>query len=159
MAIHPRLLGDNQIVLVPFGNTALHVDEIYPERHSGLLNTGGTVLNVFWFLVFGWWLCLSHILTGIAQCCTLISIPLGIANFKLALIAVWPVGRRVVSVEEADRLRADFCGPGGLALTLTIPLTLGVVAAALASLDDRLTGRLRNLLITLVSFIHRRRFH
>lgn len=35
---------------------------------------------------------------------------------------------------------------------LTIPLTLGVVAAALADLDDRLTGRLRNLLITLVSF-------
>ncbi|GBU11763.1 transporter [Enterobacterales bacterium] len=35
---------------------------------------------------------------------------------------------------------------------LTIPLTLGVVAAALADLDDRLTGRLRNLLITLVCF-------
>lgn len=36
--------------------------------------------------------------------------------------------------------------------TLTIPLTLGVVAAALTDLDDRLTGRLRNLLITLVCF-------
>ena len=36
--------------------------------------------------------------------------------------------------------------------TLTIPLTLGVVAAALTDLDDRLSGRLRNLLITLVSF-------
>ena len=36
--------------------------------------------------------------------------------------------------------------------TLTIPLTLGVVAAALADLDDRLAGRLRNLLITLVCF-------
>ena len=35
---------------------------------------------------------------------------------------------------------------------LTIPLTLGVVAAALTDLDDRLTGRLRNLIITLVSF-------
>ncbi|WP_312688666.1 YccS family putative transporter [Kosakonia sp.] len=35
---------------------------------------------------------------------------------------------------------------------LTIPLTLGVVAAALADLDDRLTGRLRNLLITLLCF-------
>ncbi|MGK3123473.1 YccS family putative transporter [Candidatus Pantoea formicae] len=34
----------------------------------------------------------------------------------------------------------------------TIPLTLGVVAAALADLDDRWTGRLRNLLITLVCF-------
>ena len=30
---------------------------------------------------------------------------------------------------------------------LTIPLTLGVVAGALADLDDRLTGRLRNLVI------------
>ncbi|EKS7791864.1 TIGR01666 family membrane protein [Edwardsiella piscicida] len=35
---------------------------------------------------------------------------------------------------------------------LTIPLTLGVVAAALTDLDDRLVGRLRNLLITLVCF-------
>jgi len=33
-----------------------------------------------------------------------------------------------------------------------IPLTLGVVAAALTDLDDRLGGRLRNLLITLVCF-------
>lgn len=35
---------------------------------------------------------------------------------------------------------------------LTIPLTLGVVAAALTDLDDRLAGRLRNLLITLICF-------
>ncbi|MGP6941545.1 YccS family putative transporter [Klebsiella pneumoniae] len=35
---------------------------------------------------------------------------------------------------------------------LTIPLTLGVVAAALTDLDDRLAGRLRNLAITLVCF-------
>ncbi|WP_353613908.1 YccS family putative transporter [Mangrovibacter phragmitis] len=35
---------------------------------------------------------------------------------------------------------------------LTIPLTLGVVAAALTDLDDRLTGRLKNLLITLLCF-------
>ncbi|MGP2486989.1 FUSC family membrane protein, partial [Pantoea ananatis] len=34
----------------------------------------------------------------------------------------------------------------------TIPLTLGVVAAALADLDDRLAGRLKNLLITLLCF-------
>ena len=37
-------------------------------------------------------------------------------------------------------------------VTLTIPLTLGVVAAALTDLDDRLAGRLRNLAITLVCF-------
>lgn len=37
-------------------------------------------------------------------------------------------------------------------ITWTIPLILGVVAAALADIDDRLTGRLRNMLITLVCF-------
>lgn len=37
-------------------------------------------------------------------------------------------------------------------ITWTIPLTLGVVAAALTDLDDRLTGRLRNLVITLICF-------
>jgi uncharacterized membrane protein (TIGR01666 family) len=35
---------------------------------------------------------------------------------------------------------------------ITIPLTLGVVAAALTDLDDRLVGRLHNLAITLISF-------
>ncbi len=37
-------------------------------------------------------------------------------------------------------------------IRLIIPLTLGVVAAALTDLDDRLTGRLRNLIITLLCF-------
>lgn len=37
-------------------------------------------------------------------------------------------------------------------ITWTIPLTLGVVAAALTDLDDRLSGRLRNLIITLICF-------
>ncbi|MBV4367832.1 YccS family putative transporter [Erwinia phyllosphaerae] len=37
-------------------------------------------------------------------------------------------------------------------ITWTIPLTLGVVAAALTDLDDRLSGRLRNLLSTLICF-------
>lgn len=36
---------------------------------------------------------------------------------------------------------------------LTIPLTLGMVAAALTDLDDRLAGRLRNLIITLICFL------
>ncbi|NBM54149.1 YccS family putative transporter [Proteus vulgaris] len=35
----------------------------------------------------------------------------------------------------------------------TIPLTLGVVAAALTDLDDRLVGRLKNLVITLCCFL------
>ncbi|HGF6559840.1 YccS family putative transporter [Providencia sp. PROV188] len=41
----------------------------------------------------------------------------------------------------------------GLEPKVTIPLTLGVVAAALTDLDDRLTGRIKNLIITLFCFL------
>ena len=55
------------------------------------------------------------------------------------------------------RIFIALCGAAALPwwlgdVKLTIPLTLGVVAAALTDLDDRLSGRLRNLVITLVSF-------
>ncbi|WP_304164186.1 YccF domain-containing protein [Lonsdalea britannica] len=94
-----------KLSLLPYGNEAVHVDELRPTEKNPLLNVGGTLLNVFWVIFFGWWLCLSHITCGIAQCLTVIGIPVGIANFKIAAIALWPVGRRVVSVEEARAAR------------------------------------------------------
>ncbi|UUE08878.1 YccF domain-containing protein [Dickeya zeae] len=94
-----------KLSLLPYGNEAIHIDELRPEQKNSLLNASGTLLNVFWLIVFGWWLCLSHIVSGIAQCVTIIGIPVGIANFKIAAIALWPVGRRVVSVEEAQAAR------------------------------------------------------
>jgi uncharacterized membrane protein YccF (DUF307 family) len=94
-----------KLSLIPWGNEAVHVDELNPDSKSTLLNAGGTVLNVLWFVLFGWWLCVMHIVAGIAQCITIIGIPTGIANFKIAAIAVWPVGRRVVSVEVARAAR------------------------------------------------------
>lgn len=96
-----------RLSLFPFGNEAMHVDELYPERRNVLLSGGGTVLNIFWFIFFGWWLCLSHIMAGIVQCVTIIGIPVGIANFKIAAIALWPVGRRVVPVEVAQQARIN----------------------------------------------------
>ncbi|NEY26589.1 YccF domain-containing protein [Escherichia coli] len=87
-----------KLSLLPFGNEAVHVDDLYPDRKNALLSTGGTLLNIVWFILFGWWLCLSHIAAGIVQCVTIIGIPVGIANFKIAAIALWPVGRRVVPV-------------------------------------------------------------
>ncbi|KGT94222.1 hypothetical protein NG99_10255 [Erwinia typographi] len=94
-----------RLSLLPYGNEAIHVDELEPGRKNALMNTGGTLLNIFWFVLFGWWLCIMHIMTGIAQCITIIGIPVGIANFKIAAIALWPVGRRVVSVEVAKAAR------------------------------------------------------
>ena len=94
-----------KLSLFPFGNEAVHVDELEPGSKSSVMNAGGALLNIVWFVLFGWWLCLMHILAGIAQCITIIGIPVGIANFKIAAIALWPVGRRVVPVEVARAAR------------------------------------------------------
>lgn len=94
-----------KLSLVPYGNEAVHVDELNPDSKSMLMNTGGTLLNILWLIFFGWWLCLMHIAVGITQCITIIGIPVGIANFKIAAIALWPVGRRVVPVEVARAAR------------------------------------------------------
>ncbi len=94
-----------KLSLVPFGNEAVHVDELEPGSKNALMNTGGTLLNILWLIFFGWWLCVMHIVAGIAQCITIIGIPVGIANLKIAAIALWPVGRRVVPVEVARAAR------------------------------------------------------
>ena len=88
-----------KLSLVPFGNEAIHVDELYPEKSNALLSAGGSLLNIIWLVLFGWWLCLSHIAAGIVQCVSIIGIP--------AAIALWPVGRRVVSVEMAQQARIE----------------------------------------------------
>ncbi|MRS91443.1 YccF domain-containing protein [Enterobacteriaceae bacterium RIT714] len=94
-----------KLSFVPYGNEAVHVDELNPGNKSALMNTGGTLLNILWLIFFGWWLCLMHIAVGITQCISIIGIPVGIANFKIAAIALWPVGRRVVAVEVAQAAR------------------------------------------------------
>jgi len=94
-----------RLSFIPFGNEAVHVDELNPDGKNALMNTGGTLLNILWLIFFGWWLCVMHIIAGIAQCITIIGIPVGIANFKIAAIALWPVGRRVVPVEVARATR------------------------------------------------------
>ena len=52
---------------------------------------------MLWFLLVGWWLALLHVVAGVAYCLTIIGIPFGIALFKLALVGLFPLGKRVVS--------------------------------------------------------------
>jgi uncharacterized membrane protein YccF (DUF307 family) len=69
-----------------------------PTRHRRLSAVG----NVLWFVLAGWWLALAHIVTGIALCLTIIGIPLGIADFKMAGAALVPFGRSVVRARELN---------------------------------------------------------
>ena len=52
--------------------------------------------NVVWLVLIGWWLAAAHFVFGILLCVTLIGIPMGVASFRMAGLALWPFGREVV---------------------------------------------------------------
>ena len=54
------------------------------------------LLNIIWLLFGGIWLALGYVLFGILACILIITIPAGIASFRMANYALWPFGRTVV---------------------------------------------------------------
>jgi uncharacterized membrane protein YccF (DUF307 family) len=87
-----RLAG---YVIWPFGRIVVR----NPDRVPGV----SAVANVLWFVLAGWWLCLIHLVTGFLLCLTIIAIPFGIANFKLAGLALAPLGKLIVPADAAAR--------------------------------------------------------
>lgn len=72
----------------PFGR------DVVDKPTSGL---GALLGNVIWVLVAGWWLALTHIITGLLLCLTIVGIPLGVANFKLIAVSLMPLGKQIVA--------------------------------------------------------------
>lgn len=63
---------------------------------SYMRNTLSMILNVIWLLFGGIWLAAGYMLAGIICCILIVTIPFGIASFRIALYALWPFGRTVV---------------------------------------------------------------
>lgn len=63
-----------------------------------------TLGNILWFVLAGWWLALLYLLAGIVACVLVVTIPFGIASFRLASFVVWPFGRRAVFRQDAGVL-------------------------------------------------------
>lgn len=55
-----------------------------------------TLLNVIWFVVAGLWLAIGYAFFGLLACLLIVTIPFGIASFRMARYALWPFGRAVV---------------------------------------------------------------
>ena len=54
------------------------------------------ILKVIWLLFGGIWLALGYALAGVLCCLLIVTIPFGIASFRIANYALWPFGRTVV---------------------------------------------------------------
>jgi uncharacterized membrane protein YccF (DUF307 family) len=78
-------------VLWPFGRA------LVPNPAAG---APSTVANVLWFVLAGVWMALAHLVLGVVLCLTIIGIPLGLGNFKLAAVAIAPLGKEIVSTTD-----------------------------------------------------------
>ena len=74
-------------VLWPFGRT------IDRRPSAGVASLLG---NILWIILLGWELAIAHLVTGVLLCLTIIGIPLGLANFKIIPISLFPLGVRIV---------------------------------------------------------------
>ncbi|WP_125613955.1 YccF domain-containing protein [Specibacter cremeus] len=86
-----------------------------------------TILNIIWLVFGGIWLALGYFLAGIVCCLLIITIPWGIAAFRIAGYALWPFGRTVV-----DK-------PGGPSVASTIGNVIWLLVAGIWIVIGHLT--------------------
>jgi uncharacterized membrane protein YccF (DUF307 family) len=79
-------------VLWPFGRTVVR------RPDAGVPSAIG---NVLWFVLIGLWMAIAHLILGVVLCATIIGIPLGLGNFKLAAVAIAPLGKEIVSTGDS----------------------------------------------------------
>lgn len=65
-----------------------------------------TVLNVIWVVLCGFWMALGYIAAGIIACLLIVTIPFGIASFRIAGYALWPFGRTAIRRPDAGVMSA-----------------------------------------------------
>ncbi len=59
------------------------------------------ILNVIWLVVEGFWMAVAYVLAGLVCFVLIITIPFGIAAFRIAGYVFWPFGRTVERRPEA----------------------------------------------------------
>lgn len=84
----------------PFGKELVRAELVGEKRITG---TG--IMNFLWCILSGLWLAIGHTLIGVFDCITIIGIPFGLANFKIAEASFAPLGKRVVSKDLARAAR------------------------------------------------------
>lgn len=88
------------------------------------------VLNLIWLVTAGLWLFLGYVAAGILAFVLIITIPFGVASFRIAGYVLWPFGREVV-----DRGRPGGVGTAANVVWFVIAglwLAIGHVATAIA---------------------------
>jgi uncharacterized membrane protein YccF (DUF307 family) len=60
-----------------------------------------TILNIIWLVLCGWWMAILYVLAGVVAFILIITIPFGIAAFRIAGYVLWPFGRTIEMRRDA----------------------------------------------------------
>ncbi len=87
------------IIGIPFGRQCFKAAglTLAPFGKDVNMNFGKhPIANALWAIFFGWELALGYLISGLVFCVTIIGIPVGLQSFKLAKLALFPFGARIV---------------------------------------------------------------
>ena len=59
------------------------------------------ILNVIWLVLCGWWMAILYFLAGLIAFILIITIPFGIAAWRIGNYVLWPFGRNIQWRREA----------------------------------------------------------
>jgi uncharacterized membrane protein YccF (DUF307 family) len=59
------------------------------------------VLNILWLVLAGFWLALGYVFAALICFVLIVTIPFGIASFRIASYTLWPFGRTIVDKRSA----------------------------------------------------------
>ena len=55
-----------------------------------------------WFVFAGLWMAIAHAITGVLLCITIIGIPWGLGSFKMIPIALAPLGKQIIDLDDVQ---------------------------------------------------------
>jgi uncharacterized membrane protein YccF (DUF307 family) len=88
------------------------------------------ILNIIWLVLCGFWMAVGYAVAGIICCLLIVTIPFGLASFRIANYALWPFGRKVVDRPGAGA--ASLIGNIIWLLVAGIWLALGHIVTGIA---------------------------
>lgn len=95
------------IVTIPFGIASFRIAgyALWPFGRTVVANpqagAPSVIGNILWFILAGLWIAIGHVISGALLCITIIGIPFGIASFKMAALAIMPLGKEIVPISAA----------------------------------------------------------
>jgi uncharacterized membrane protein YccF (DUF307 family) len=88
-----------KLAFFPFGSRVVNTEDYagYGDIGTGPL---GSVGNIIWFIFAGVWIAIGHLFCAFACAITIIGIPFALQHLKLAGLALAPIGKTVVDVDQ-----------------------------------------------------------